>query len=183
MELKYKLSDYNDPLLKTETTKMPEKQMEVILFVDSIDNARLMIRQAFHSARIMLLLPVAITFFVSFLYGVNMIYIEPWKKTEDEFITALENKKDTGDVLFSFQARDRHDEDIYIKNGKLSFVDYWKFRYYSGTYVAGDNSLFEVSILLVQLLVSIFIFGFAFLIRSRPPLICDRKNNFFILGI
>lgn len=182
MELKYKLSDYCEPLLQTETTKMPKKQMEVIRFIEKIDNIKLTMRQAFHSARLMLLLPIAIAFLASFLYGVKVIYIDPWNKTEKLFLEVLDNKekKIKENLFFS-----KKDESIpaygetYMHDRKLSFSDYWDYRYHSGSFIAGDNSLFDLSILLVQLFVSLSLFGFAFLVRNRPPLICDRKRQLF----
>ncbi|WP_283126852.1 hypothetical protein [Providencia stuartii] len=182
MELKYKLSDYCEPLSKTETTKMPKKQMEVIRFIEKIDNIKLTMRQAFHSARLMLLLPIAIAFFASFLYGVKVIYIEPWKKTENEFLWYLNKKSEIVEKNkfdFGFNKNLSNHEEKYIKDGKLSFSDYWDYRYHSGSFIAGDNSLFDLSILLVQLFVSLSLFGFTFLVRNRPPLICDRKRQLF----
>lgn len=182
MELKYKLSDYYEPLSQTETTKMPKKQMEVIQFIDKIDNVKLIIGQVFYNARVMLLLPIAITFLVSFLYGINVIYIEPWKKTEKLFLEVLENReKKTQENLFfpkKNQIIPAYGEE-YLRGRHLPFLGYWKYKYFNNSLIDKSSIVFDLSILLIQLFISVTLFAWIFLIKNRPPLICDRKKQLF----
>ncbi|MGG4610766.1 hypothetical protein [Providencia sp. Me31A] len=181
MELRYKLSDYNEPLLQTETSKMPLKQMEVIQFIDKIDNVNLTIGQAFYNARIMLLLPIAVTFLISFLYGVNVIYIDPWKKTEKLFLEVLENREKKDNELFFFKDKKKSPAygSEYLDGKSLPFSSYLDYRYFSGSTIKSNKLIFDLLILLVQLLTSVVLFLWIFLMKNRPPLICDREKQLF----
>lgn len=41
-------------------------------------------------------------------------------------------------------------DDFYHEMESFLFLDYWDCRYYSGSFIASDNSIFDLSTLLVQ---------------------------------
>ncbi|HHZ8502984.1 TPA: hypothetical protein ACWL6U_000418 [Morganella morganii] len=178
MELKYKLSDYYEPLSQTETTRMPHKQMEVLQFVDKINNVRLVIRHASANTRTMLAIPLAIILFLSAAFTFDYIYIDEWKSTEDRMLSRLEDNDKINNNIFILESHIRKErpEETYIKDGRLSF---WDFLHYYYSYRNSSAVMVGLFAILSPLLFFIPFFYWGFIIRNRPPLICDREKQLF----
>lgn len=182
MELKHKLSDHCGSLLQTETSKMTQYQAGALDFVEKIDNLRLVIRHAFSNGRTMLAIPFVIGLLWAFSYGVNVIYMEPWKQIEKRFLNSLEYKKSLiNEQFFISKNREIKEsyEDIYIKNGHLSFFDFWHYNYYNNDFLYKKSIALELFLSLAPLLCSLPMIYFGFIARNRPYLICDREKQLF----
>ncbi|EST57295.1 hypothetical protein K151_2929 [Proteus hauseri ZMd44] len=180
MELKHKLSDHCGSLLQTETSKMTQYQAGALDFVEKIDNLRLVIRHAFSNGRTMLAIPFVIGLLWAFSYGVKTIYIDPWKNTESIFLRILEKKDNKNNIVILPQHRDNDElEKKYIQNGRLSFLNYWDYYYYSNSFIREKSILLDLFLLLTPLLCSLPMIYFGFIARNRPYLICDREKQLF----
>lgn len=182
MELKHKLSDHCESLLQTETSKMTQYQAGALDFVEKIDNLRLVIRHAFSNGRTMLAIPFVIGLLWAFSYGVKKIYIDPWKNTERIFLHSLEYKKlpkDENRYFFKIPEREYKYENIYIKNGHLSFFDFLHYNYNNNYYAYEENVFLDLFLLLSPLLCSLPMIYLGFIARNRPYLICDREKQLF----
>ncbi|WIV88999.1 hypothetical protein [Proteus appendicitidis] len=180
MELKHKLSDHCESLLQTETSKMTQYQAGALDFVEKIDNLRLVIRHAFSNGRTMLAIPFVIGLLWAFSYGIKTIYIDPWKNTESIFLRILEKKDNKNNIVILPQHRDNDElEKKYIQNGRLSFLNYWDYYYYSNSFIREKSILLDLFLLLTPLLCSLPMIYFGFIARNRPYLICDREKQLF----
>lgn len=180
MELKHKLSDHCESLLQTETSKMTQYQAGALDFVEKIDNLRLVIRHAFSNGRTMLAIPFVIGLLWAFSYGVKTIYIDPWKNTESLFLRILEKTDNKNNIVILPQHRDNDElEKKYIQNGRLSFLNYWDYYYYSNSFIREKSILLDLFLLLSPLLCSLPMIYLGFIARNRPYLICDREKQLF----
>lgn len=180
MELKHKLSDHCESLLQTETSKMIQYQAGALDFVEKIDNLRLVIRHAFSNGRTMLAIPFVIGLLWAFSYGVKTIYIDPWKNTESLFLRILEKTDNKNNIVILPQHRDNDElEKKYIQNGRLSFLNYWGYYYYSNSFIREKSILLDLFLLLSPLLCSLPMIYLGFIARNRPYLICDREKQLF----
>ena len=180
MEQKHKLSDHCESLLQTETPKMTQYQAGALDFVEKIDNLRLVIRHAFSNGRTMLAIPFVIGLLWAFSYGVKTIYIDPWKNTESLFLRILDKKDNKNNIFILPQYRDNDElEKKYIQNGKLSFINYWDYYYYSNSFIREKSIILDLFLLLAPLLCSLPMIYFGFIARNRPYLICDREKQLF----